>query len=51
MSWAPIVGDPLTLVAGMVRYPLSRFLLFVLIGRAARYGVLWAGFSGFEYLR
>ena len=51
MSWAPIVGDPLTVVAGMLRYPLARFLLFVLIGRAARYGVLWAGLNGFEYLR
>jgi len=40
VSWLPIVGDPLTLVAGVVRL---RFIWFVLIAgslRVARYYVL-----------
>ena len=37
LSWLPIIGDPLTVVAGALRVDLSRFLIFVSIGKAARY--------------
>ncbi|MBF6039031.1 DedA family protein [Pseudomonas sp. P154a] len=40
LSWVPIIGDPLTLVAGVMREPLGRFLLMVTLAKAARYGVL-----------
>lgn len=40
LSWMPIIGDPLTLVAGLMREPLWRFLAIVTIAKAARYGVL-----------
>lgn len=36
-SWLPVVGDPLTLVAGVMRSPLSVFLILVTIGKALRY--------------
>lgn len=39
-SWLPIIGDPLTLAAGLLRTPLGIFLIFVMIGKAARYAVL-----------
>ncbi len=42
LSWLPMVGDPLTLVAGVMREPLPRFLLLVLFAKSARYGVLTA---------
>lgn len=43
LSWLPIVGDPLTLVAGVMREPLLRFLLIVTLAKGARYAVLsWA---------
>ena len=43
LSWLPIVGDPLTLVAGVMREPLARFLLIVTLAKGARYAVLaWA---------
>jgi membrane protein YqaA with SNARE-associated domain len=45
MSWAPIIGDPLTLVAGLMRYPFWRFVLVVLIAKAGRYAMLWAGLA------
>jgi membrane protein YqaA with SNARE-associated domain len=40
LSWAPVVGDPLTLVAGMMRERLGVFLLLVGIAKAGRYAVV-----------
>lgn len=40
LSWLPIVGDPLTLVAGLLRTPFLPFVVLVLIGKAARYTVV-----------
>lgn len=37
LSWMPVIGDPLTLIAGMMREPLWRFLLIVSIAKAGRY--------------
>jgi membrane protein YqaA with SNARE-associated domain len=42
LSWLPVVGDPLTLVAGVMREPLWRFVLLVSIAKAGRYLVLAA---------
>ncbi len=41
-SWLPIVGDPLTLVAGMMREPIWRFILVVTLAKFARYAALAA---------
>ncbi|UQS16510.1 YqaA family protein [Pseudomonas sp. HS6] len=40
LSWLPVIGDPLTLVAGVMREPLGRFLLIVTLAKGTRYGVL-----------
>ena len=40
LSWAPIVGDPLTVVAGVLRVPLKIFLPLVILAKAGRYCVL-----------
>ncbi|WP_445178187.1 YqaA family protein [Pseudomonas sp. McL0111] len=40
LSWLPIIGDPLTLIAGVMREPLGRFLLIVTLAKGARYAVL-----------
>ena len=40
LSWVPIIGDPLTVVAGLMREPLPRFLLIVGIAKTARYVVV-----------
>ncbi len=42
LSWVPVIGDPLTLVAGVLRVPLALFLVLVTIGKAARYAVIVA---------
>lgn len=40
LAWLPIVGDPLTLVAGTLRIRFGLFLLLVTLGKGARYAVL-----------
>ena len=42
LSWVPIIGDPLTVVAGIMREPFWRFLLIVTLAKAARYLALVA---------
>ena len=37
LAWVPIIGDPLTLVAGFLRTNFWIFLLLVTIGKFARY--------------
>lgn len=44
-SWLPIIGDPLTLVAGVMRFRFLTFIALVAIGKAARYGVILGGLS------
>lgn len=39
-SWVPFVGDPLTLVAGILGVPLRVFVPLVAIGRVGRYLVV-----------
>lgn len=39
-SWLPIVGDPITVVAGALREPLPTFLLLVAIAKIGRYVAL-----------
>src|SRR5438874_1162008 len=46
MSWAPVIGDPLTVVAGVLREPLWSFLAIVTIAKAGRYLVLAAATLG-----
>lgn len=39
-SWVPIVGDALTIFAGVVRSDMKKFTFFVFAGKLARYIVL-----------
>ncbi len=41
-SWLPIVGDPLTVVAGLMREPLISFVILVTIAKGTRYILLAA---------
>ena len=36
-SWVPIIGDPITIVAGMLRYDFKKFLYLTLISKGIRY--------------
>lgn len=39
-AWVPIIGDPLTLLAGVMRVGFWKFLVLVAIGKGLRYGVV-----------
>lgn len=45
LSWVPLIGDPLTVVAGTLREPLWRFLLIVTLAKGGRYLLLAAMIS------
>lgn len=40
LSWMPVIGDPLTLAAGVLREPLWSFLSLVTLAKVARYVVV-----------
>lgn len=40
LSWAPVIGDPLTAAAGVMREPLWSFLALVTIAKFGRYAIL-----------
>jgi membrane protein YqaA with SNARE-associated domain len=40
LSWAPLIGDPLTMVAGLLREPFWSFLALVCLAKTARYATL-----------
>ncbi|MBL8581847.1 MAG: DedA family protein [Rhizobiaceae bacterium] len=46
LSWAPVVGDALTVAAGVLREPLWSFLVLVAIAKTGRYIVLAALTAG-----
>ena len=37
LSWVPIIGDPLTVAAGVMREPFPVFLAIVTIAKVSRY--------------
>jgi membrane protein YqaA with SNARE-associated domain len=40
LSWMPIIGDPLTVVAGVLREPLWSFVAIVALAKVSRYLVV-----------
>ena len=43
LAWMPIIGDPLTVAAGLMRAPLLPFLFLVTIGKLTRYWLIVEG--------
>lgn len=41
-AWLPVVGDPLTFIAGIMRVPFGIFVVLVAIGKAVRYATVIA---------
>ncbi len=39
-SWLPLIGDPLTVVAGILREPLPSFIILVTLAKGTRYLIL-----------
>ena len=40
LSWSPIIGDPLTFIAGVLRYNFKYFTLIVFVAKGLRYAVI-----------
>ena len=40
-AWVPIIGDPLTLVAGLLRVRFLDFIMLVAIGKVSRYLIVF----------
>jgi membrane protein YqaA with SNARE-associated domain len=40
LSWAPLVGDPLTVLAGVFRLPWWRAILLITLAKGARYAMV-----------
>ncbi len=40
LSWVPIIGDPLTFIAGVLRYDFKWFTLIVAVAKGTRYAVI-----------
>jgi len=47
LAWLPIVGDPICLLSGILRYRFAMFVLLVGIGKLTRYGLLCWGSTSF----
>jgi membrane protein YqaA with SNARE-associated domain len=48
LSWMPVVGDPVTFAAGVLRYEMWKFLILVLIAKGVRYAVIIALYLQFR---
>ena len=40
LSWAPVIGDPLTFIAGVMKYNFKYFVIIVAIAKGLRYAVI-----------
>ncbi len=40
LSWAPVIGDPLTFIAGVLRYKFKRFAMIVAVAKGTRYAIV-----------
>jgi len=40
LSWVPVIGDPLTFIAGVLRYNFKVFTLIVFLAKGIRYAVI-----------
>lgn len=40
LSWAPVIGDPLTFIAGVLRYNFKWFALIVFVAKGLRYAAV-----------
>lgn len=44
-SWMPIIGDPLTFAAGLLKFDFSRFTVYVMLGKAFRFIIVVGAIS------
>jgi len=47
LSWMPIIGDPLTFIAGVLRYDIWKFIAIIILAKGVRYAVVVSGYLMF----
>ena len=40
LSWVPVIGDPITMVAGLLKYNIYKFIFWVTLAKFLRYSFL-----------
>jgi membrane protein YqaA with SNARE-associated domain len=45
LSWMPVIGDPITFVAGVLKYDIKKFITIVFIAKLSRYIIVWQFFT------
>ncbi len=40
LSWVPIIGDPITFIAGVLKYDIKKFILIVFLAKGMRYVIV-----------
>jgi membrane protein YqaA with SNARE-associated domain len=50
LAWAPVVGDAITFIAGMMRVRFDVFLMLTAIGKGMRYAMLFGLVEGIGFL-
>jgi membrane protein YqaA with SNARE-associated domain len=40
LSWLPVIGDPITFIAGVMRFNLIKFIVLVILAKFGRYYIL-----------
>lgn len=40
LSWMPVIGDPITLIAGVLKYDIKKFILIVIFAKFFRYAFI-----------
>jgi membrane protein YqaA with SNARE-associated domain len=48
LSWMPLIGDPITFMAGVLKYNFKYFLVLVFIAKLGRYTILTLGVFYFK---
>lgn len=46
-SWVPVIGDPITLISGLLKENFARFLLMVSIAKVGRYLFIYGAYTLF----
>jgi membrane protein YqaA with SNARE-associated domain len=47
LSWVPLIGDVLVMIAGAAKMPVWKFLAWTIAGKAARYVAVALAVDGF----
>ncbi len=49
LSWVPVIGDPLTLIAGVLHYNMKKFIWIVALAQGVRYAAVVGGYMWSVY--